>query len=206
MTITFAKPPAAMAGNLAAVMPRLAISTGIDARAPAISRAANRMAAGVAMTMATNLDEVAEAEALTTPVYTLGLDAIAAGRIADGAKLKLWAQIVPTEAGAVSAEARASDAKFAAMSNGISVGRFRNALTRMAAAPPAGDAEVAQLRVPALHLTLLWLKGKGGVDSYEVVDAPPGGLGVGQKLTAAELAKALKPLAAARMADPDLDG
>jgi hypothetical protein len=206
MTISFAKPPAAMAGNLAAVMPRLAISGGIEARAPAIARAANRMAAGVAMKMATTIGDVAEAEALTTPVYMLGLDAIAAGRIADGAKLKLWAQIVPTEAGAVSAEARASDAHFAQVSNGISVGRFRNALTRLAAAPPTGDAEVAQLRVPALHLTLLWLKGKGGIDSYEVVDAPPGVLSVGQKLSAAELAKALKPLAAARMANPNLDG
>jgi hypothetical protein len=206
MPITFAKPPAAMAGNLAAVLPRLAASTTLEARAPAITRAASRIAIGDQLRMATNLAEVADADGFTTPVYTLGLEDLAAGKLAQGAKLKLWAQILPTEAGAVSAESRASDAKFAQVSNGISVGRFRNALTRMAAAPPADDGEVAQLRIPALHITLLWLKGGRSGDRYEVVDAPPGVLTNGQKFSAAELAAALKPHATSRLANRNADG
>ena len=204
MPITFAKAPAAMAGNLAAALPKLAASSAIEARAPAITRAAARIAVGEQLRIATKLADVAEADAVTTPVYTLGLGDLAAGKVAQGAKLKLWAQILPTEAGAVSAEARASDGKFAQISNGIGVGRFRNALTRMAAAPPAGDGEVAQLRIPALHVTLLWLK--GGNDRYEVVDAPPGVLPIGKIFSAVELAAALQPHAASRLANPDADG
>ncbi|WP_310474046.1 hypothetical protein [Sandarakinorhabdus sp.] len=206
MPISFAKPPAAMAANLAAVLPRLAASANLEARAPAITRGAARMALGDAMRMATTLAEVRDADAIATPVYMLGLDDLAAGRIIPGAKLKLWAQIVPTEAGAVSAEARASDSRFAQMSNGISVGRFRNALTRMAAAPPADDGEVAQLRIPALHITCLWLKGGKAGDRFEVVDAPAGVLPIGQIYSAAELAAALKTHAASRMANREADG
>ena len=206
MPITFAKPPAAMAGNLAAALPRLAVSTTLEARAPAITRAATRLAIGNAMRVAVNLADVAHSDAVTTPVYLLGLEDLAAGRVKEGAKLKLWAQIVPTEAGAVSAEAHASDARFAQMSNGISVGRFRNALTRMAAAPPADDGEVAQLRIPALQVTLLWLKGGKGGERFEVIEAPPGVLANGQILSAAELAAALKPHATSRLANRDADG
>lgn len=205
MPINFAKPPAAMAANLAAVLPRLAASATLEARAPAITRGAARMAVGDAMRIAATLADVREADAITTPVYILGLEDLAAGRIGQSAKLKLWAQIVPTEAGAVSAEARASDAHFSQMSNGISVGRFRNALARMAAAPPADDGEVAQLRIPALHITLLWLKG-GKSERFEVIDAPPGVLTNGQILSAAELAAALKPHAASRLANRNADG
>jgi|GEM_PF-1298289 hypothetical protein len=206
MPINFAKPPAAMAANLAAALPRLAGSANLEARAPALTRAAARLATGDAMRIATTLADVAGSDAVTTPVYLLGLEDLAAGRIVQGAKLKLWAQILPTEAGAVSAEARASDARFSQMSNGISVGRFRNALTRMAAAPPADDGEVAQLRIPALEITLLWLKGGRSGDRFEVVDAPPGVLTNGQSFSAAELAAALKPHAASRLANRNADG
>jgi hypothetical protein len=206
MPINFAKPPAAMAANLAAALPRFASSAALEARAPAITRGAARLALGDAMRMATTLAEVRDADAVATPVYMLGLDDLAAGRISQSAKLKLWAQIVPTEAGAVSAEARASDARFAQMSNGISVGRFRNALTRMAAAPPADDGEVAQLRIPALQITCLWLKGGKAGDRFEVVDAPPGVLPIGQTYSAAELAAALKTHAVSRLANAQADG
>jgi hypothetical protein len=195
-----------MAGNLAAALPKLAASSAIEARAPAITRAAARIAVGEQLRIATKLADVAEADAVTTPVYTLGLNDLAVGKVAQGAKLKLWAQILPTEAGAVSAETRASDARFAQISNGIGVGRFRNALTRMAAAPPADDGEVAQLRIPALHITCLWLKGGSSGDRYEVVDAPPGVLPIGKIYSAAELAAALQPHAASRLANPDADG
>jgi hypothetical protein len=206
MTISFAKPPAAMAANLAAVLPRLAASASLEARAPAITRGAARLSAGSAMRIAVNLDDVRDADAVATPVYVLGLRDLAAGKIIEGAHLKLWAQIMPTQAGAVSAEARASDARFAQMSNGISVGRFRNALTRMAAAPPADDGEVAQLRIPALQITCLWLKGGRNADRFEVVDAPPGLLPIGQIYSAAELAAALKAHAASRLANATADG
>jgi hypothetical protein len=206
MPITFSKPPAAMAANLAAALPRLAGSATLEARAPAITRAAARLATGDAMRVAATLADVAVADAVTTPVYVLGLEDLAAGRITEGAKLKLWAQILPTEAGAVSAEARASDARFSQMSNGISVGRFRNALTRMAAAPPADDGEVAELRIPALHISALWLKGGRGGDRFEVLDSPPGVLPVGRSYSAADLAAALKPHASSRLANRNADG
>uniref|UniRef100_UPI0018CC2374 hypothetical protein n=1 Tax=Sandarakinorhabdus oryzae TaxID=2675220 RepID=UPI0018CC2374 len=194
------------AGNLAAALPHLAASTNLEARAPALTRAATRLATGNALRIAATLADVAQADAVTTPVYMLGLEDLAAGRIAQSAKLKLWAQILPTEAGAVSAEARASDAAFAQMSNGIGASRFRNALTRMAAAPPADDGEVAQLRIPALHISCLWLKGGRGGDRFEVIEAPPGVLTVGQTLSAAQLAAALKTHAVSRLANRDADG
>lgn len=207
MPITFAEAPAGTTAGLARALPALGRSAAIEARAPAITRAADRFSLGGAMRVARTLGEVATADAVATPVYILGLADIAAGRIVDGARLKLWAHIVPTAAGAVSAESRASDTRFSQISNGIAVGRFRNALTRMATAPQPGDnGEVAQLRIPALHTTLLWLKGSRRNDSFEPVETSLSSLKVGQRYTAAELANALKPFAAQRRANPDADG
>jgi hypothetical protein len=195
MPITFAKPPAGMAAALAEALPRIGNSAAVEMRAPAISRAASGFAMGDDMRVAMQMDDVEGADAIATPVYVAGLDDIINGRLVAGARLALWAQIVPTEAGAVSAEVTATTTKFAQISNGIANGRFRNAVTRMAA--PAGegstaDGEIAQLRVPALHMTFLWLKAKKGDDLFEPVETSMAAVKVGQRYTEKQLVEALR--------------
>ncbi len=200
MPITFATPPAGIAATLAATLPQLGRSTAIEMRAPAITEAANQFALGDGLRVASNLGDVEGADAIATPVYVLGLDQLIAGNVAGGARLALWAHIMPTAAGAVSAEVSAADTKFAQISNGIAIGRFRNVVTRMATEEtPSGDGEVAQLRIPALQLTLLWLR-KPGADQFEPVEVGSPSLKVGQHYTEKQLADALHAEAVARAA------
>ncbi|WP_426163906.1 hypothetical protein [Sandarakinorhabdus sp. DWP1-3-1] len=202
MPITFAVPPAGVAAALAETLPQLGRSAAIEMRAPAITEAAGRFALGDQLNVARNLEEVAASDAIATPVYVLGLDQLIAGNVAAGAKLALWAHIMPTNAGAVSAEVSAADTKFAQISNGIAIGRFRNAVTRMAteeAVEGGADGEVAQLRIPALQLTLLWLR-KAGADSFEPLEVSSPALEVGRHYSEKELVAALHDEAQARAA------
>lgn len=199
MSITFVEPPAAVTAALEAVMPRIGRSAAIEARSPAITRAAS--AFGPQLRVPRKLSQVATSDAIATPVYVLGLDELARGNIAHGAKLALWSHILPSEAGPVSAEVTASTAKFAQMTDSRATARFRTRLTTMAAADEEkDDFQVAQLRIPALHMTFLWLKSAGGHDRFEPVEVTGDAVRVGQSYSEAELATALRSAAQARVA------
>lgn len=203
MPVTLATPPEAAVASLAVRLPPLANSMALDARAPAISRAAARFGLKGDMRVAKTLAEVADADAVAAPVYALGLDQLAKGKLGDGATLAAWTHIIATEAGPVSAETTAGTNRFAQISNAASAGRFRRALVRMADGSDA-DGEAVQLRIPALHTSLLWVKGRREI--YEVLDTSVAGLEIGKRYSAAELLGILKPAAAAALGAGNLDG
>jgi hypothetical protein len=204
MPITLAIPPEAAAAELGKRLPPLARSAALEARAPAIGRAATRFELKADMRVARSLADVADADVVASPVYALDLDQLVKGKLGDGARLTAWSWVIATEAGAVSAETTAGTNRFAQISNAASAGRFRRALLRMAQGSGDADGEAVQLRIPALHTSLLWIKGKREV--YEVLDSPVAGLETGRRYTAAELQKILKPEAESQLRNPDLDG
>lgn len=204
MPVTLATPPEAAAAELGKRLPPLARSAALEARAPAIGRAATRFGLKADMRVARSLAEVADADAVASPIYALGLDQLAKGKLGDGARLTGWSWVIATEAGAVSAETTADTNRFAQISNAASAGRFRRALLRMAAGSGDADGEAVQLRIPALHTSLLWIKGKREV--FEVLDSGIAGLEIGRRYSAAELQKILKPEAEASLRTANLDG
>jgi hypothetical protein len=207
MPITFAIPPVAIMAALEDAMPRLGRSAAIEARSPAISRAANAFGPGAQLRIPRTLRHVLSADAIAMPVYVLGLDQLARGNIVRGAKLALWSHILPSEAGPVSAEVNAVTTRFAQVSESRATARLRTRITTMASTDEDGDDDhqVAQLRIPALHVTLLWLKSEQGRDVFEPVEVTGTVLRVGQRYSEAELAAALRGAAAGRAAD-DTDG
>lgn len=204
MPVTLATPPIAAVESLAQRLPPLAQSAALEARAPAIGRAAARFGLKADMRVAKGIDEVADADAVATPVYAVGLDQLAKGKLGEGAKLAAWAWVIATEAGPVSAETSADTNKFAQISNAASAGRFRRALIGMAQRGSDADGEAVQLRIPALHTTLLWVKGRR--ELFEVLDSSVAGLEIGRRYTQAELVKILKPEADAQLRGGDVEG
>ena len=204
MPITLATPPEAAAVELGKRLPPLARSAALEARAPAIGRAASRFDLRADMRVARNLTDVVDADVVASPVYSLGLDQLAKDKLGDGARLTGWSWVIATEAGAVSAETTADTHRFAQISNAASAGRFRRALLQLAQAGGEADGEAVQLRIPALHTSLLWIKGSR--ELYEVLDTSVAGLEVGRRYTAAELKRILKPEAQSRLRNADLDG
>lgn len=204
MPVTLATPPEAAAAELGKRLPPLARSAALEARAPAIGRAASRFELRADMRVARSLADVADADVVASPVYALGLDQLARGRLGDGARLTGWSWVIATEAGAVSAETTADTHRFAQITNAASAGRFRRALLRLGEGSGDADGEAVQLRIPALHTSLLWIKGRGEV--YEVLDTAVAGLEPGRRYSAADLLKILKPEADARLRDDALDG
>ncbi len=149
--------------------------------------------------MPLRLRDVATADAIATPVYVLGLDELAKGNIVRGARLALWSHILSSEAGPVSAEVSAATSRFAQMTDSRAIARLKTRLVALSTEDEKdGDFQVAQLRIPALHLSLLWLKSAGGHDVFEPTEATGDAVKVGQRYTEAELAAALRAEAAAR--------
>lgn len=215
MPVTLAIPPAAVLEELARTLPRVAASTAIGQRSPAITRAAGRFNLAQQLRLARTPVEVADADAIAMPVYTVGLDDLAAGRLQDGAKQVLWSQIVTTEAGPVSAEVDSRKNSFAQITNAAAGGRARASLIRLsqgagmrrgAADDDADepDGEAAELRIPALHFSFLWFR--GGRGSFEVLDSTDPQLPVGRRIGAAALQTLLQARAAERLAAEDADG
>jgi hypothetical protein len=204
MPVTLVTPPEAAAVELGRRLPPLAESASLEARAPAIGRAAARFGLKADMRVAQNLADVADSDAVASPVYALGLDQLAEGKLGDGARLAGWSWVIATEAGTVSAETTADTNRFAQISNAASAGRFRHALIRLAESGGEADGEAVQLRIPALHTSLLWVKGTR--ELYEVLDSGVADLEVGRRYTAAELQKILKPEAESRLRTSNLDG
>jgi hypothetical protein len=204
MAVTLVPPPPAAGAELAERVPPLARSAALAERAPAIGRAAARFGLRDNLRLAGTLAEVADADAVASPVYALGLDELARGRLGEGARLAAWSYVMATEAGAISAETTADNFRFAQVSNAASAGRFRRALVRMATGPDDADGEAVQLRIPALHTSLLWVKGRR--ELFEVLDTAVPGLEIGRRYTAQELLAVLKPQAEAALRTPDLDG
>ena len=165
MPLFFTQPPAEATQALEAVMPRLAEKTTLRANAPDI--------AGV-------LESVESGQIpanVTAPVHIVGLKDIVSGD-ARKAPLKLWTHMlhageegVPQAAADVDAETM----RFAAISEGPDV-RSLGANVREAQRAAAGateDYDLAVLRVPALYLSAVWLKGRNGAQDVLIPGESP---------------------------------
>ena len=98
----------------------------------------------------------------------LELDAIAAGQDLSAAKLALWTHFFPSAQGdeneLVAADVNADTSLFASLKEGPQVRGFYRQVQALQQAPDIGarSFELAQLRIPALHVKAAWLKDKAG--------------------------------------------
>lgn len=204
MTLEIAPPPAQSLASLNAILPRLAARTGVVSQAPLISHALNLAATAVAPAAAP------AGPALSAPVYILGLDSIAARRGPSASRLAFWTHLLPS-AGAevVSADLSADTHEFAALTQGPHSNAFRQQVQTLQAPQVAGDADnnsyqLAQLRIPALHLQAVWLRGQNGAGDVLIpLEPAPPGLVAGRRYSGIDFEAALEPAARAVLAETD---
>jgi hypothetical protein len=203
MPIDIAQPPPASISSLSAVLPKIAGNRGIASKAPLLAQGANRM-----------LQEQGASNAptpmLSAPVYVLGLDAIVAGRDLSAAKLAMWTHFFPSARDGddqlMAADVNADTSRFASLKEGPQVRAFYRQVQALQQAPDIGlrSFELAQLRIPALHVKAVWLKDKGGTSDVVIPIAPTDpALTPGRRYSVQELLAALRPAAETAIAHTD---
>ena len=203
MPIDIAQPPPASISSLSAVLPKIAGNRGIASKAPLLAQGANRM-----------LQEQGASNAptpmLSAPVYVLGLDAIVAGRDLSAAKLAMWTHFFPSARDGddqlMAADVNADTSRFASLKEGPQVRAFYRQVQALQQAPDIGlrSFELAQLRIPALHVKAVWLKDKGGTSDVVIPIAPTDpALTAGRRYSVQELLAALRPGAETAIAHTD---
>lgn len=159
----------------------------------------------------TQLREAAPANlslAAPHPTYNLGLEAIGSAKPLDKAILTAWSYVVLNgEQSIATAEALPASGKrqpvFASTSEGPTATSIGTAIAVAEALPELQEKtyELAVLRVPALYVTALWLRGseRGTPDDLFIPLQPaPDGLKAEEKLTASAFLKILAELKARR--------
>jgi hypothetical protein len=203
MPIDIAQPPPASISSLSTVLPKIAGNRGIASKAPLLAQGANRM-----------LQEQGASNAptpmLSSPVYVLGLDAIVAGRDLSAAKLAMWTHFFPSARDGddqlMAADVNADTSRFASLKEGPQVRAFYRQVQALQQAPDIGlrSFELAQLRIPALHVKAVWLKDKGGTSDVVIPIAPTDpALTPGRRYSVRELLAALRPAAETAIAHTD---
>jgi hypothetical protein len=204
MPLDIAPPPAASISSLNAALPKVAGSLGIALQAPLLAQGANRA-----------IQEQGASDApkptLSSPVYVFGLDAIVAGTDLSAAKLGLWTHFFPSaregDDQVVAADVNADTSRFAALKEGPQVLGFYRQVKTLQQAPDSVSPrsfELAQLRVPALHVKAVWLKDKAGTADEVIPIAPTDpALTPGRHYSVAEFLAALRPAAESALADTD---
>ncbi|RZI74785.1 MAG: hypothetical protein EOP13_07525 [Pseudomonas sp.] len=141
------------------------------------------------------------------PVRVLGLTDLAAGTPLHQAPANLWLQLLPANPDGTRAMAEVDQglAKLTSISEGLEVKKLAERIGDVTAAPPRSTVrqELAFLRVPALHLTAIWLKGDEGNDADDVVipnDGPIEPLVPGRHYPMAEFQRIVGAMAAERLA------
>ena len=202
MPLHFTQPPAAATQALMAAVPGLAAKPSLAIRTPAL-------AAIVGTIHAAPSDANLSENAVPAPVHVVGLDMLAAGGDARKAPLAVWTYLLHTGGGAVPtslADVDAHTMKFAAVTEGEHI-RALGANLRAAessAAQGGSDFDVAMIRVPALYLSAVWLKGRGGADDVIIPgESPKSPLTAGKRYTPAEFNSALKAVAAKELLETD---
>jgi hypothetical protein len=203
MPIDIASPPPASLASLNAVLPRVAGNRGISLQAPQLAQSATRA-----------LQEQGAGGAprplLSAPTYVLGLDAIVTGRDLSAAKLSLWTHFFAASPDGdnqvVAADVNADTSRFASIKEGPQILEFYRQVQALQQAPDiaARSFELAQLRVPALHVKAVWLKDKAGTGDV-IIPIPPTDptLTAGRRYSIADFLAALRPSAERAIADTD---
>jgi hypothetical protein len=203
MPLDIAPAPPASLASLNAVLPKVAVNRGVALQAPQLAQSANRA-----------LQEQGGASAprplLSAPTYVLGLDAIVAGRDLSAAKLTLWTHFFAAAADGdnqvVAADVNAETSRFASIKEGPQILGFYRQVQALQQAPDiaARSFELAQLRVPALHVKAVWLKDKAGAGDVIIPIAPTDpALTAGRRYSVADFLAALRPSAERAIAETD---
>ena len=206
MPVHFAEAPKASVEALEAALPRIAARASLAAQAPRIGAAASRML-GAASTA-----DAGQA-VISAPVHVLGLDHIVAGKKLSAAPIKVWTHLLPDgdKAPDVLADVDALTNKFSAITEGQQVSSLGRQLRSVETEGRTSekDYDVAVIRIPALHLSAVWLKGRNGAaDMIVPNESPSSPLTAGRHSSFAEFMSALKPLAETqlRQTDPEKGG
>ena len=206
MPVHFQEAPKASVEALEAAMPRIAGRASLSTHAPEIGAAASRVLRAGGTTKA-------EAAVISAPVHVLGLDDIVARKKLSAAPVKVWTHLLPDgdKAPQVLADVDANTHKFAAITQGQQVNSLGLQLRRVETDTRASeqDYDVAVIRVPALHLSAVWLKGRNGAADVIVPnESPSSPLTAGKHYSFDEFMAALKPMAEAqlRQTDPEKGG
>ncbi len=203
MPIDIAQAPPASISSLNTVLPKVAGNRSIASKAPLLAQGANRV-----------LQDQGASDAprpmLSSPVYVLGLDAIAAGQDLSAAKLALWTHFFPSAQGdeneLVAADVNADTSRFASLKEGPQVRGFYRRVQALQQAPDFGARtfELAQLRIPALHVKAVWLKDKAGTGDVVIPVAPTDpALTPGRRYSVLDFLAALRPAAESAIAHTD---
>jgi hypothetical protein len=203
MPIDIAQPPPASISSLSAVLPKIAGNRGIASKAPLLAQGANRMLQGQGTANVPS-------PTLSSPVYVLGLDAVVAGQGLSAAKLAMWTHFFSSarddDSQLVAADVNADTSRFASLKEGPQVRAFYRQVQALQQAPDIGSRsfELAQLRIPALHVKAVWLKDKGGTSDILIPIAPTDpALTPGRRYSVQELLAALRPAAESAIAHTD---
>jgi hypothetical protein len=200
--------PPAVSAALAEGLPRFAAAASappegtapVRSTRPSLARSARTISRSVTAALAPGADP-----GMGAPVTVLGLDQLADGQGPRQAKASLWVQLLPaqgTERAMVEVDQNKS--KLTSISEGPEVkalGQRIGALTRSRSTTGV-QQELALIRVPALHLTAVWLKGAAGDEDDVVIpsDGPIAPLVPGQRYPMAEFMRVAGAMAAERLA------
>lgn len=202
MAIEIAQPPAQSLQALSTVLPRLAGRVGTTRHAPLITRT---------LEMATQHPSALEvapiAPVLSSPVFVLGLDAIANRSALTASRQAYWTHLLPSEGNeVVAADVNSDRNEFAALTQGPHPSAFLQEVRTLQASPAmqGHSYQLAQLRVPALHVTAVWLQDKEGKNDIIIPIAPtPPELIAGRSYSAGEFENALQERTKAILAETD---
>ncbi|RAI60892.1 hypothetical protein [Roseicella frigidaeris] len=202
MPLTIPAPPPESVAAVDAAVPRIAASPGIAAQAPAVAAGA-----AIFMNRARTAAPQGGLATVSSRVYTLGLDAIVGGAGLSAATLVHWTHLLPSGGGrVVAADVTADTARFDGMTEGPQPDGVRRLIETLPADPAvaAGNYELAVLRVPALFVTAVWLRGQGGsADILVPADPTDPALTPGRHYSAADFLQALAPAAQSKLANSD---
>jgi hypothetical protein len=203
MPLDIAQAPPASISSLNAVLPRVVGNRGFALQAPLLAQGANRA-----------LQDKGTSDVpkptLSSPVYVLGLGAVVAGPDFSAAKLGLWTHFFPSaregDSQVVAADVNADTLRFASLKEGPQVLAFYQQVKMLQQAPDIAPRsfELAQLRIPALHVKAVWLKDKAGTNDVVIPIAPTDpALTPERRYSVPEFLAALRPAAESAMAQTD---
>jgi hypothetical protein len=203
MPLEIAQPPSQSLVSLSATLPQLAARAGVARQAPLITHVlelATQHPSALAVTPV--------APVLSSPVYVLGLDKIAGRRGLSTTQLVAWTHLLPSAGtDVVAADTKADSHEFLALTQGPHPNAFvQQVQSLQSSSEVAGHSyQLAQIRVPALHVNAVWLRDKDGTSDIVIPVAPaPPELEVGRHYSAAEFEQALQARAqtALEITDP----
>jgi hypothetical protein len=206
--------PAAVRTALDEDLPKFAAAAGRaagEAAAPTARPSITRRSRGMAHSLEAALAEGGE-PGIGAPVTVLGLDQLSKGTSPREVSASLWAQLLPAgaEGERALAEVNLKEKRLASVAEGGEVKaltRRLDGITRRATRSGPSQ-ELAMIRVPALHLVAVWLKGKDAKDDVVIPnDGPIAPLEPGKQYSMAEFQRIVKSMAEQRIrATGDAEG